>query len=435
MGGGKGGSKAPDPIDPGQSAGEFLFGKDFNSYGGITDPRLQNRLIDAERRYRPEYTAVDLSNQEQFLFGVPGTEKNPNYEPLQNEIADLEQQLRGTSRKVRTTVANRGRSGRLGSRSSRFKTNPEYTELNDLLNAKRSELAGMKPGGTEAQAGLLDILGRATPEIGKIQSDSASYQRDRDIEDVTRLLPEVMQAQREADPSQYALYDSLMDQAQSEVDRGGRLSPEERRMAVQTAAESGQARGRGLDNSTMFAEALNRQQFSDAREDRARGFGQSMLQAGEMVNADPFLTILGRPSGASQMAQGQQLMGNQMMNNLGPALFDPNTGLNMAMANQANQTNYNAAKEGAAGSMMGGLFSGLGSLGSGLAIGGMFSDRRLKWDVQRVGTHPLGIGLYSYRYKGSTGRHLGVIAQEVQRVKPQAVGECAGFLTVDYDQL
>jgi hypothetical protein len=37
--------KMPDPIDPGESMGEYLFGKGFSSYRGITDPRLQNRLI------------------------------------------------------------------------------------------------------------------------------------------------------------------------------------------------------------------------------------------------------------------------------------------------------------------------------------------------------------------------------------------------------
>ena len=32
MGGGKGGSSAPKPIDPGKSMGEYLFGKDFSGF-------------------------------------------------------------------------------------------------------------------------------------------------------------------------------------------------------------------------------------------------------------------------------------------------------------------------------------------------------------------------------------------------------------------
>ena len=64
MGGGKGSSpKAPPPIDPGKSMGEYLFGKDFSGqYQGITDPRLQDRLISSEGRYRPQYTALELAD-------------------------------------------------------------------------------------------------------------------------------------------------------------------------------------------------------------------------------------------------------------------------------------------------------------------------------------------------------------------------------------
>ena len=51
--GGKG--DAPPPIDPGESQGKFLFGKDFESFRGVTDPRLQERLIGAEETFRPRY--------------------------------------------------------------------------------------------------------------------------------------------------------------------------------------------------------------------------------------------------------------------------------------------------------------------------------------------------------------------------------------------
>jgi hypothetical protein len=61
------------------------------------------------------------------------------------------------------------------------------------------------------------------------------------------------------------------------------------------------------------------------------------------------------------------------------------------------------------------------------------SDRRLKTEVARVGTHPAGFGLYRFRYLWSDEEHVGVIAQEVREVMPQAVlcGE-DGFLQVDY---
>ena len=61
------------------------------------------------------------------------------------------------------------------------------------------------------------------------------------------------------------------------------------------------------------------------------------------------------------------------------------------------------------------------------------SDRRLKVDVVRVGTHPAGFGLYRFKYLWSEEEHVGVIAQEVRDVVPAAVVEGEdGFLRVNY---
>jgi hypothetical protein len=61
------------------------------------------------------------------------------------------------------------------------------------------------------------------------------------------------------------------------------------------------------------------------------------------------------------------------------------------------------------------------------------SDRRLKADVVRIGSHPAGFGLYRFKYLWSEEEHVGVIAQEVREVVPAAVIEGEdGFLRVDY---
>jgi hypothetical protein len=81
--------------------------------------------------------------------------------------------------------------------------------------------------------------------------------------------------------------------------------------------------------------------------------------------------------------------------------------------------------------------NGLGADGGGLMT--MMSDRRAKEDIVRVGTHPLGIGLYLFRYKrafsdaGGSERRLGVMADEVERVLPAAVSvDPDGYRRVDY---
>lgn len=64
----------------------------------------------------------------------------------------------------------------------------------------------------------------------------------------------------------------------------------------------------------------------------------------------------------------------------------------------------------------------------------MFSDRRLKSNLKQVGTHAIGVGIYEYTMMGMPQR--GVIAQEVQAVRPDLVKRHAnGFLMVNYGGL
>ena len=60
-----------------------------------------------------------------------------------------------------------------------------------------------------------------------------------------------------------------------------------------------------------------------------------------------------------------------------------------------------------------------------------FSDIRLKSNIRRVGTHSVGVGVYEYDIFGH--RERGVIAQELQRVRPDLVRQHhSGYLTVNY---
>jgi hypothetical protein len=61
------------------------------------------------------------------------------------------------------------------------------------------------------------------------------------------------------------------------------------------------------------------------------------------------------------------------------------------------------------------------------------SDRRLKTGVVRIGSHELGFGIYRFHYLWSEQEHIGVLAQEVAEVRPDAVVRGPdGFLRVDY---
>lgn len=72
----------------------------------------------------------------------------------------------------------------------------------------------------------------------------------------------------------------------------------------------------------------------------------------------------------------------------------------------------------------------LSSLGSGL--GALFSDERLKEDIAPVGELYDGQKVYSYRYKGDSTPRVGLLAQEVEKIHPEAVVEVGGFKAVKY---
>lgn len=73
--------------------------------------------------------------------------------------------------------------------------------------------------------------------------------------------------------------------------------------------------------------------------------------------------------------------------------------------------------------LFGGLFSMAGSI---------FSDERLKEDVEVIGKTDDGLKIASYRYKGDDRPQIGFIAQDVAAKKPHAVKRHpSGFLMVD----
>jgi len=81
--------------------------------------------------------------------------------------------------------------------------------------------------------------------------------------------------------------------------------------------------------------------------------------------------------------------------------------------------------------MMGGLM-GLGGSALGMF---RFSDERLKENVEKVGELD-GHSLYRYNYKGDDNVELGVMAQEVEKKRPDAVHKTAGGVrVVDYGAL
>jgi uncharacterized protein DUF3300/endosialidase-like protein len=77
-----------------------------------------------------------------------------------------------------------------------------------------------------------------------------------------------------------------------------------------------------------------------------------------------------------------------------------------------------------------------GGRGGGGRGGGRRSDIRLKHDVVLIGYLNNGLGLYRFSYNGSNTTYVGLIAQQVAQVAPEAVTRGRdGYLRVYYDKL
>jgi hypothetical protein len=71
------------------------------------------------------------------------------------------------------------------------------------------------------------------------------------------------------------------------------------------------------------------------------------------------------------------------------------------------------------------------SKSSGISTDNVQSDRRLKDDIRLVGRTFDGLNVYTFRYKNDPIVRMGVMAQEVLPVHPEAVSERDGYLAVD----
>ena len=195
--------------------------------------------------------------------------------------------------------------------------------------------------------------------------------------------------------------------------------------------------------STMFGTGLQAQQFGNQAAQQnwqnaltGRGFNNQVGQQGfqnRMQNAN-YQNQLRQAQLQEQLAMRNQplneinafLSGQQVQapnfNSFGQAGTADTTDYMGAATNQygAAQDAYNARQMG-----MQGLFSGLGMLG------GMFSDRRLKRNIRKIGESS-GLNLYAYEYVWGQPA-VGFMADEVAELYPHAVvTHESGFDMVDY---
>jgi hypothetical protein len=232
------------------------------------------------------------------------------------------------------------------------------------------------------QQGGINLLGQGTQQLGAIEQQALAQQRAGDVAAIGQYGSGVTQAMRQADPYAAAIADQQQQMAMQLYGQSQGLTPEQRRLAEQQARSGGMARGRIGDQSSVAAEILGREGSLAAKRQEAMGAGQ-LAQSYNQQFSSPLMSILGRPSSAMQYAQGQQGLAYQQAGGaVGPRFSDPNAGVNLALQNASNLSNYNASIYGAQaglagaqaqarGAMIGGIAQGLGALAAAPMTGGV----------------------------------------------------------------
>lgn len=165
-----------------------------------------------------------------------------------------------------------------------------------------------------------------------------------------------------------------------------------------TKAITGGAASKGLLNSGSTAKALNQ-------------FGQDYAS----TKYNDYLTQLNGLS--SQGLQAGSLLGN-----VGQEQISHSEG-------QSTENKSETGKKKGLGGLLG---AGASLISSGPAA----SDRRLKTNIVKLYERTDGLGVYTYNYINGKGPYKGVMADEVEKIMPDALGPVIdGYATVDYAKI
>jgi hypothetical protein len=198
--------------------------------------------------------------------------------------------------------------------------------------------------------------------------------------------------------------------------------------AQQQAALGQQLFGQGLSASQQQA-ALGQQGFAQqlAAAQARQGLGQGLYGMGAGTAQQLAALGAGAQGAALQGAQAQLAAGQAQQQTAQAGL--------QALYNQFLQQQaypFQVAQ------FLGNIAMGTGALSGSTTTtvqpGSLFSDIRTKENVRKVGETFDKQPIYSFNYKGDPKTQMGLIAQEVERKHPEAVGLAGGLKTVDYDR-
>lgn len=203
----------------------------------------------------------------------------------------------------------------------------------------------------------------------------------------------------------------------------------ETRLANQGIMVGSEAYGRGVDEFNRARNDYTLGADIQAGDEASRLFGLQMQGRNQALNEK----MLPRQMTINELAAltgGSQVQMPQFANTPQTGVAPTDVAGPRALQYQGQLAGFNAANQ-SRNAAMGGLF-GLGGSAISAGIPLIFSDRRMKEDIRKVGRLDNGLPVYAFRYKAGGPEQIGVMAQDVEKVNPAAVVEIGGFKAVNY---
>lgn len=161
------------------------------------------------------------------------------------------------------------------------------------------------------------------------------------------------------------------------------------------------------------------------------GFNPQMEQGSRGITGNAAASGLLRSGSTGKALQSfgnnlQQSFADNYINKLlSQAQLGFNAGNLITQAGQVGQSNSSSKSKPGLGGLIGGGLSAVG-----------ISDRRLKKNIKKLRELSDGLGVYKFHYVDDTGPFIGVMADEVAKLRPEALGPVInGYSTVDYAKI
>ena len=342
----------------------------------------------------------------------------------------------------------------MGRVANEYKNAPDYTNLPAMAQA--AQPTSLQTGTTDYVPGLKTSFNFGSP----LPQFDSSYRDTVANSLMERMQPthDYQQRQLETKLANMGFHPGTEGYDREMKNLAGRQALE-RYNALDSAGQEAQR----LYNMQMgtaqqsFNQNLQGAQFQNQALNQANQMDLANMQAGNQATAQQY--GLNQQYANSQNALRQQAIA-EMLQRRGTSLNEMNALLSGQQVSMPTMPSFNAsgmaqtpdivgalqntynAQLGASNAQNAGMNNLLGAgaqLGAAYLMGPgagafSFSDRRLKSNIKRVGTHAIGVGIYDYTMMGMPQR--GVIAQEVQAVRPDLVTRHAnGYLMVNYGGL